>query len=214
MTGRGLWLLPVAMLAMMTGSCGGSGDAEVAPAPPVPWQKIIRDDDRKRLAGLWGAWTRALNEADKAGERAGLTALGEIVVPDAARPAPLPVPGAYRCRVIKLGSLDDGSKRAPSPPLIVGDFVPCEIADRAGVMRFEIEHGVQRIAGTLYPDGERQIFLGSLGLVGEAGIMDYGADSDRDQLGVLRPIGDRRWRLELPWPKWQSNLVVIEILPA
>lgn len=212
MTCRLLILLAVLPLS----ACAGDGKPgpESAAVAPMAWQKAIRDSDRTRLAGLWSAWTRSLNEADKAGMSASVAALGPMAVPDAARPAPPPAPGEYLCRNVKLGSRDDGTSRPVAPPLSISEFGPCSIAARGGLLWFEQDRGAQRIAGTLYPDGERQVFLGAMTLAGEAGTMAYGTDGDRDQVGVLRGLGEGHWRIELPWPMWQSNLEIIEIVSA
>ena len=66
----------------------------------------------------------------------------------------------------------------------------------------------------LFPDGDRQVYLGALSLGSEGGLFAYNADAERNQVGVLRRLGERRWRLELPWPKWESTLDVIDIVPA
>jgi hypothetical protein len=42
----------------------------------------------------------------------------------------------------------------------------------------------------------------------------YNADAERNQVGVMRRLGPARWRLELPWPKWESTLDLIDIVPA
>lgn len=184
--------------------------------PPPPWQKVILEPDRKRLAGLWNAWTRGLAEADKAGMRPQLAGLGDLVVPDAAKPASAPPPGAYRCRTITLG-IREGSTAAASasvPAMTMGNEGACTISRKGGLLWFEQSDGPRRVGGKLFDDDERMVFLGSQALAGEMGLMAYGADGQRDQVGVLRAVGERRWRLELPWPMWQSNMVVIEIVPA
>ncbi len=203
----------IATGALLSGCAGKTVPATAAARAPA-WQTVIRDADRKRLAGLWSAWTRSLAEVQGAGQMSRVGALGAIAVPDAAREAPPPGPGAYRCRSVKMGNREDGSIRGATPPVIADDFRPCTITARKGLLYFDQGRGDQRVAGTLYPDGDRQVFLGSLALPGESGIMAYGTDGDRDQVGVLRAFGDERWRLELPWPMWQSNLQVIEIVPA
>lgn len=206
----GLALLAAA--ALLSG-CAGKSPATAGVRAP-PWQTVIRDADRKRLAGLWGAWTRSLADVQQAGQGDRVGALGAMAVADAAIPAPPPAPGAYRCRSVKMGNREDGTIRTPSPPMMAGDFRPCRISVRKGLLHFDQGDGAQRVAGALYPDGDRQVFLGAMALAGESGIMAYGTDADRDQVGVLRALDDRRWRLELPWPMWQSNLQVIEIVPA
>ena len=185
---------------------------------PQSWQKTIRDADRKRLAGLWTAWTRALAQADGAGRMPQVTALGALADADAARAAPAPPPGRYRCRTVKIGIRDDGTRlpagAVAAPVLMASGYAPCTITAQAGLLWFEQTGGAQRIAGKLYPDGDRQVFLGAMALAGESGVRSYGTDRDRDQVGVLRAFADQRWRLELPWPMWQSNLAIIEIAPA
>jgi hypothetical protein len=58
------------------------------------------------------------------------------------------------------------------------------------------------------------VFLGTTALAGEMGIMPYGADPERDAVGALRAVAADQWRLELPWPAWQANLALVEILPG
>ncbi len=205
-------VLLVSCSLLVTG-CGDNGGINTVSAKPPPaWQTIIRVPDRKRLAGLWTAWTRALNEADKAGMGTSVAALGDMAVADAAHPGPMPVPGQFQCRRVKLGNRDDGTIRPAAPAMMAMPASPCSISRKSGVLAFDHTSGGQRIAGNLYPDGDRMVFLGSMALAGETGVRAYGADGDRDQVGVLRNIGENRWRLELPWPMWQSNLDVIEIV--
>ncbi len=179
--------------------------------PSVSWQQMIRPEDRKRLTGLWRAWTHALAETRKdTAAAAELAALGAVAEPLAARPGPPPPPGRYRCRLVRLGRGESAPSRMPA----VGTLpdVSCTITAIAGGLWFEQDSGPQRVAGKLWPDGERQLFLGSMALVGEKGVMDYGADAARDQVGVLRAFAPGRWRLELPWPRWQSDLCLIEVI--
>lgn len=200
------------LVLLLAAACAGKTD--VAAKPPPPWQKVIREPDRQRLAGLWSAWTRSLGEAEKAGMMPKVAALGTMAVPDAARAAAFPAPGAYRCRTVTLGIRAGGMESAPVPAMTTAPFAPCSIAPRDGVLWLEQPTGPRRIGGRLFPDGDRMVFLGSQALAGEMGIMPYGADGQRDQVGVLRAHGDNRWRLELPWPMWQSNLTLMEIVPA
>ena len=39
-------------------------------------------------------------------------------------------------------------------------------------------------------------------------------DRGRDLVGVLERIGERRWRLVTPWPAAESNLDLLELVPA
>ncbi|GGE16232.1 hypothetical protein GCM10011529_23280 [Polymorphobacter glacialis] len=199
-------------LAIAASACAGKGNDSAR--PPPSWQSQISDPDRQLLAKLWGAWTRALAQADKAGMRANLAQFGNMVVPDTAVPAAFPGPGNYRCRTITIGIREGGVPTPGVPAMTTGQSVPCTITERKGLLWFEQQAGPQRIGGKMYADGDRMVFLGSMALAGEIGMLPYGTDGQRDQVGVLKAYGDRRWRIELPWPKWQSNLALIEILPA
>ena len=206
--------------------------AEPGLAAPKTWATTITAADRKRLARLWEAWTRALADTDAAGQAGALAALGPAVVPDASTmnrdasdpmtPKPagrLPGAGTYRCRMITLGARADGmaprvSGPAPQALAMVGatPFTPCRIEARGDGLWFEQDVGpAQRLGGRLYPDGARLVFLGTTALTGEMGVMAYDADPQRNAVGALRAVGDGRWRLELPWPNWQSNLGIVEI---
>lgn len=207
---RALWLLPLLWLA----GCGGNDEVRpyaVAQRADV-WQNVVRDRDRGRLAALYQAWRRALADVEAAGETAALAALGPVAVQDAALAGGLPGAGAYRCRVVQLGRREG----EPAPPRMVNveGWRTCTLTEQDGLLRLEQDSGPQSFSGTLYPDNERMIFLGTVRLAGEMGLLRYGTDMMRDQAGVLRRFGERRWRIELPWPRWQSRLVLIELEPA
>jgi hypothetical protein len=55
------------------------------------------------------------------------------------------------------------------------------------------------------------VMLGALHLAAEGGRRRYGDDHERDLAGILRPLGPGHWRLELPWPRWQSRLMLVEM---
>ena len=205
------------LLALVLLSVG----AQALAAPSLNWQRDITAPDRKRLVKLWEAWTRSLSEADAAGQSAALAILGTLVVPDAATinpeavirqvAGPLPGVGSYKCRMVRIGQ-NAGSVATPAAATVVaGVTEPCRIEARGTSLWFEQGAGAQRLGGWLYTDGDRQVFLGTIALNGEMGIMPYGADLQRDAVGVLRAMGKQRWRMELPWPHWQSNLAIIEI---
>jgi hypothetical protein len=212
-------LLLLAFLAVSTFPAGAQPAAS-------SWQGRIQRADRQRLAGLWGAWTRALAQIDAAGMRGALEALGTVGVPPVeplpGRPgAPvqlgmLPEAGAFQCRLIRLGLREDGWPRDEAAPLSVGAWGACTLGTepRRETLQFDMLEGEQRMHGRLWADGDRMIFLGAKALASEAGTRRYGDDPDRDALGVLRPLEAGHWRLELPWPRWQSNLLLVEIKPA
>ena len=195
--------------------------AQPALAAPTSWQAAVTAPDRKRLAKLWEAWTRALADANGAGQA--VAALGPAVVPDAATmnrdagdptsppvAGTLPGPGVYRCRTITLGARADGVARRKPTMVAASAFAPCSIATRRDGLWFEQAGPAPRLGGRLYADGARMVFLGTTVLAGEMGVMAYGADPERNAVGALRAIGDGHWRLELPWPNWQANLGIVE----
>ena len=177
---------------------------------PATWHAAIRPDDRTRLLGLWPAWTTAKAAAVEHGKTAEWIALGRLADPAPAAAGEWPVAGAYRCRVVKLGA------RVPGQPDIAPtrDF-PCTVTvDDDGTIGFAGRNAFQTSSGRLYPDGERMVFLGAMTLGGDMSRFKYGADPDRNLVGVLERIGPARWRLALPWPRFQSTLDVVDIVPA
>jgi hypothetical protein len=69
--------------------------------------------------------------------------------------------------------------------------------------------------GRLYAETDaRVIFLGTLELGDENVPLEYGLDAQRDMAGYVERIGIGRWRLVLPWPSFESQLDVIEMVPA
>ena len=60
----------------------------------------------------------------------------------------------------------------------------------------------------------RQVFFGTLVLGDEIRALGYGRDATRDMAGAMERIGPQRWRLVLPYPRFESTLDVIELTPA
>lgn len=193
------------------GIFGGGGPHEVSRKPDAvqDWRDVAAEADRNRVRDLRPAWIKALAQARDSGHGADIAALGPLADPDIALDG-MPPPGHYRCRTVKLG--------AQSPGML--DYIAyppfdCVIApDKGGVLTFEKTSGSQRQNGRLWPDGARRmVFLGTLALGDEAGAIAYGMDSQRNVAGVLERVGPTRWRLALPWPRWESHLDLIELVP-
>ena len=60
----------------------------------------------------------------------------------------------------------------------------------------------------------RQVFLGTLVLGDEQRAIPYGADTDRDLAGFIERMGPRKYRLILPYPRFESLIDVVELVPA
>ncbi|MDI1327079.1 MAG: DUF4893 domain-containing protein [Brevundimonas sp.] len=194
--------------------------ASAPPPPPPPggsgaalrdWRGIVTSADRDRYARRDAAWSLALQQARRQTGSGDLRALGDLIDPGIRRAPVAPPPGDYRCRTVKLGS--QGGEQGLG--YVVYGWFACRIEQTPRGLKFSKLTGSQRPAGLLFPENDRQmILLGSLALADEPAANSYGQRPDRDLIAVLERIGDRRWRLVLPWPQAESNLDVIELVPA
>ena len=203
---------PLAALALLAGCSSGDDLRPFAVVRRADvWQAVIKDGDRDRLSRLSDAWEQAQANIASAGRTADLAALGLVAQREVTATPVFPTAGAYQCRTILMG-WRQGS--APiSPPLQVGEWAPCTLSADGILLRLETAPGPQQFLGTLYPDVDRLIFLGSVRLAGEMGRLRYGEDQARDQLGVLQAVGPAQWRVAMPWPRWTGRLVLIDIRP-
>jgi hypothetical protein len=173
------------------------------------WRTIATDHDRERARKWRTAWVRAIAKARAGGHSAEVAKEGILLEPDAALRGAAPPAGDYRCRVLKVGSQSKGLLDYVAYP-----HFDCRISAGAGATDFVKLTGSQRPVGRLFPDGDRRmVFLGTLQLGDERGNLRYGHDRQRDMIGLLERIGDRRWRLAFPYPAFESTLDVIELVP-
>lgn len=194
---------------ILAGCGGGSRVADVSAPLQANWRAIATPADRDRLRTWREAWVQALAKAQPR-YAAQIAAAGAILQPDAALDGAMPPPGDYRCRVFKLGGKTPGNL-----DYIDGPAFACRIARAGGELRFVKLDGSQRPAGLLYPAADdRMVFLGTMMLSDETMAMAYGRDPERDMIGAFERIGARHWRLVLPWPRWESTLDVIDLVPA
>lgn len=175
------------------------------------WKTVASADDQDRLARLDDAWKQALREANNE-FGAQLDALGMLAVQDAALEAlPLqPGPGKYRCRTIKIGTIIDGLKYVAYP------WFTCTVElTPGGDLILTKTTGSQRTQGLIYPDPanpKRLIYVGAQAWGDtETTFPAYGAQPERDQVGVIERIGNGRWRMVVPWPRQESKLDILEI---
>ena len=210
-------LVLIALAALSVTAC-----ATTPPPPPIPdgpgsgpvlrdWRGIVTAADRDRYERINAAWSLALQQARRQRGSGDLASTGDLIDPDAARPSVAPPPGDYRCRTVKLGSQggEDGLG------YVVYGWFACRIEQTANGLKFIKTTGSQRPAGLLFPENDRQmVMLGSMALAAEPPANSYGQRPDRDMVAVLERIGERRWRLVIPWPQNESNLDLIELVPA
>lgn len=202
----------VSCCALALAACGGKGEVEADAPPPrmMGWRDIATSADRERIAKWRSGWTAALAKAQQAGAGAKLKAEGALMLPDAALPDPAPPPGNYACNVTKLGAQREGGQDYVRYPRFT-----CRIEREGDILSFTKVDGSQRPVGLLFPnDDARMIFLGTMMLGDEKRALDYGRDPERDMAGAFERVGPARWRLVLPYPRWESTLDVIELVPA
>lgn len=197
-------LLP-ALLAL--GACAGNMPVQSASAGP-DWRRVATPSDRVRLRGWRTAFVTGLEQARAAGHAEEVAREGLLLQPDAGR-AERPASGDYRCRVIKLGR-----KGGVGLGYIAYPAFDCRIDDEGSVASFKKLTGSQRPVGVILAGAQRLVFLGTLVLGDETRALDYGRDPDRDMIGAVEAIGDGRWRLILPYPRYESVMDVIELIPA
>ena len=194
----------VAVLFALTPSTAAAGE------PRGDWRQVVTAHDRQRLRDWRTAWTTALADVRDGGGAATVAADPALFQPDAGLvDRAMPPPGDYRCRQIAIGARPGG------PALSSGDWGRCHVAGDGAPRQLTGLDGVQRPAGLIYADGERRaIFLGTAMFPDERRPATYAHAAGRDMAGVVERIGERRWRLALPYPRFGSALDLIELAPA
>jgi hypothetical protein len=174
------------------------------------WRQVATDSDRKRLRDWRKDFIAAVEAARKAGHSADIAREGALLEPDSAIGGGKIPNGTYRCRVIKVGAKSAGLLDYVSYPAFT-----CRVTQERDLQAFAKVSGSQRQVGLLFPgDAMRQIFLGTLVLGDETQALQYGQDETRDVAGYVERIGANRWRLLMPSPHFESQLDVMELVPA
>jgi hypothetical protein len=178
-------------------------------ANAASWQTVATVQDRGRLRDWRKAFVTGLAQARAAGHEAAISREGPLLQPDTAIGGGIPN-GDYRCRVTKLGARSPGLL-----PYVAYPAFNCRIETSGKLQAFTKLSGSQRQVGFIFPhDQLRTVFLGTLVLGGEQRAIPYGADNDRDLAGYVERIGPNRWRLILPYPRFESLIDVVELVPA
>ena len=173
------------------------------------WRAVATQTDRARLREWRNAFTAALTAARAGGHASAIAREGALLQPDAALGGPTPN-GLYRCRVIKVGAKSQGMLDFVAYP-----YFSCRVQQEGQLQSFAKLTGSQRQVGLIFRgDAIRQVFLGTLMLGDEVRAMHYGVDPERDVAGFVERIGPARWRLVMPRPHFESQLDVMELVPA
>ncbi len=204
------WIPAAALIALGLSGCSVYREATSSgPPTDVSWRRVITDGDSDRLRRWRKAWDEALPPA-KAADAAAIAADEPLFDPDRALDKAAPPPGTYRCRTFKLGSQHPVTRDFTAYP-----WSECRIAVQGEALAFAKTATEQRPTGLIYPDTDaRAIFIGTLVLGDETAALRYGLDGRRDMIGYVERIGGTRWRLVLPYPRFESKLDIIELVPA
>jgi hypothetical protein len=199
----------VAYLAFALAGCSMMQPSTAVVQPASDWRAVATKEDRARLRDWRTAFTSALAAARASGHSADIAREGSLLDPDSAIGGPIP-DGAYRCRVIKVGAKSEGMLDYVAYP-----YFRCEVRQKGAVQSFAKLNGSQRQVGLVFSNDQlRQVFLGTLMLGDESRAMEYGVDPGRDVAGFVERIGPQRWRLIMPSPNFESQIDVMELVPA
>ena len=201
-----------ALLALLI--LAGCGKRELGPEGAVPtiapWRSVATDADRARARKWRDAFVEGLAKARRGGHGAVIEREGALLQPDSALKGVELAEGDYRCRTIKLGAQQEGMLDYVAYPAF-----DCRISASAeGALDFVKLTGSQRPVGRILPENDRRmIFLGTLQLGDEQGTLRYGHDRERDLIGIVERVAERRWRILFPYPAFESTLDVVELVP-
>ena len=202
-------ILIAAVLLLALSGCASTSRRTERAAANADWRAVATEGDRKRLRDWRGDFARALQKARAAGHGAEIDAEGRLLMPDAALGGGLPN-GEYRCRIVKLGARGEGLL-----DYIAYSGFKCRVTQDGLVQYFAKLTGSQRPMGKIYRgDAMRGVFLGTLMLGDEMRPMRYGSDPDRGLAGWVERVEERKWRIVLPAPRFESLTDVVELIPA
>ena len=199
----------LAVCLIVTG-CAEARTRPAAAVAPVDWRAVVTRADLQRLHDWRDAFVKGLDAARAGGFADVVAREGALLDPDAAVDGVGIPSGRYRCRVVKLGA-----QTAGGVPYADGRAFDCRITNEGEAQSLAKMTGMQRPVGLLFAgDPRRLIFLGTMMLGDEGRAIQYGQDGDRDMAGALERIGPSRWRLVLPYPRFESLTDVVELVPA
>jgi hypothetical protein len=196
---------------LMLGACAVMSPPSAVMSPQSrDWRSIATAADRERLRDWRAAFIDGLRRAQAAGHGDDIAREGALLRPDAALGGGAIPNGTYRCRTLKLGAKSEGLLDYIAYPPFT-----CRVRQEKELQGFAKLSGSQRQIGLLFPgDMMRQVFLGTLVLGDERRAMQYGRDAERDVAGFVERIGPARWRLIMPRPHFESQIDVLELVPA
>ncbi len=213
-------LLPLAAAVLALSACAPAtvrdkGVVIVAPIEKPGWHALVSAEDEQRIDHLPESW-RSIIRAIPARSLRLVTNEGDLLVPDAARDHPTPPPGSYRCRLVKLSAPSPAAtKRREAPVRSFPDFFCYVRGEKDNELSFTKQTGTELPGGWLHHDGDRRLILvGARQREVGNNSLAYGAEPDRDVVGVVERIGPFRWRLTLPWRGTEAGLDIYDLTPV
>lgn len=226
MKSKGDYGLGLVLLALMTGPlCAGDGGGAVgsvggdvnvrrmASAPPVgPWTETITAFDQGRLDALAEAIRTARGQAARIAPKE-LALLNQLADSPALPLDSRSLAGSYRCRKVSAGG--------DLLPFVAYEWFNCRMSTEGESLRFEKVNGSQRTVGALYPyRADELLYLG-------AGYYSYespggyqhqepapndSCNEHRNEVALLRRIGQARYVMTFPKPLCESEVEFVELL--
>lgn len=206
-------ILCVIGLSSLAAACATSKVAETveptvvmepSPEVPVQWRTVAKPNDAVAIDTLSQRWQAAL-AAVKQWRRPAVEAEGVLLDPEASLVRPLPPPGRYRCRYLRLAQKQGGFQA----------FKPwfCFVAEEGDLTTLTKVTGDERPSGRLWPDGdERLVFLGTVAHGKDKAALAYGDSPAANAAGILERVGDFQWRLVLLRTE-DRGIDVVELVP-
>lgn len=183
----------LAALGLLCASMPALADGEL--------DKLITAADRQRMEKYGETRKEALAEAKAGGSADEVAILDDLVGKPAQSWAGFDMTGDWRCRTIKVGG---------NLPLVVYGWFKCRVTDDGSGWTLEKLSGSQRTKGRFFDDGDKRlVYLGSFFVSGEKPA-PYGSGPDSDQFGYVFRTDAQAFRIELPEPRYESKLDVME----
>jgi hypothetical protein len=163
--------------------------------------KLMTPADKARLDDYGMTKSVAVAEANSGGAPEDVAMLDAILEAPSISFAGFDMTGSWQCRTTKVGGL--GS-------LVIYGWFRCKVTDDGSGWRLEKLSGSQRTVGRFFDDGDKRlIYLGSFYVAGDK-VLPYGSGPESDQVGYAFRSGPAAWRIELPAPRYESKLDIME----
>ena len=183
----------LALIVLSTGTLPAFADGEFA--------KLITAADRQRMEKYGDTRKEALAEARAGGSADELGMLDKVAGAQPQSWSGFDMTGNWQCRTIKVGGIS---------PLIVYGWFKCRVSDDGSGWMLEKTSGSQRTKGRFFDDGDKRLtYLGSFYIDGDP-VKPYGSGPDTDQFGYAFRTGPKAFRIELPAPRYESKLDLLE----